>query len=88
MDLRLQLETLLSIKAVQGSKGKRLFLQKALQSFTPGLKHCGAGLWGNVRWSPVDLRGQNFEATVVQNTILKREMCSFTCAVIKMLRFN
>lgn len=72
MKLLLQLETLLPIKTVHGSKGQWFFFQEALQSCTPGLKHGAAGLRGNVRWSPEDLRGQNLKATVVQDAILQR----------------
>lgn len=77
MDLRLQLETLLHVKAIHGSEAERLLLQQAWQSFAPGLQHGGAGLRGKVTWSPEDLRGQNLEATVVQDAILqeKKNQC-------------
>lgn len=72
-DLWLQLETLLPIETVQGSEGKWFLSQEALKSCTPALKHGAAHLSGNVGRSPEDLRGQNLEATVVQDAILQRE---------------
>ena len=74
--LGLQLETLLLIKAVQRSEGKWFFSQETLQSRTPALQHCAAQLRGDMRWSPEDLRGQNLEATVVQDAVLQRELAS------------
>lgn len=73
LELRLQLETLLPVKAVQGSEGKRLLWQDALQSCTPSLQQGAACLRGKTRGSPEDLRGQNLEATVVQDAILEGE---------------
>lgn len=70
MDFRLQLETLLHVKAIHGSEAERLLLHQAWQSFAPGLQHGGAGLRGKVTWSPEDLRCQNLEATVVEDTVL------------------
>lgn len=70
-DVRLKLEALLPVEAVQRSEGKWFFLQEALQSFTPALQHGASHLRGNVRRSPEDLRGQNLEATVVQDAILE-----------------
>lgn len=72
MELRLQLETLLPVKAVRGREGKGLFFQQALHSGAPGLQHGLAGRSCDVRWSPEDLRRQNLEATVIENTVLER----------------
>lgn len=69
--LRLQHIALLLVEAVKRSEGQRLFTHDSLQAHTPVLQHAGSQLCWSTRWRPEDLRGQNLEAAVVQDAILK-----------------
>lgn len=69
--LRLQHIALFLVKAVKRSEGQGLFTHDSLQAHAPVLQHAGSHLCWSTRWCPEDLRGQNLEATVVQDAILK-----------------
>lgn len=71
--LWLQHIALLLVKAVERSEGQGLFTQEALQAHAPVLQHAGTQLCWSTRWCPEDLRGQNLEATVVQDAILRKK---------------
>ena len=73
LDLRLQLEALGPIKGVRRGEGERDLPQQSLEACTPGLQHCAPSLSLDMRRSPEDLRSQDLEPAVVQDSILQVE---------------